>query len=52
MSWPGAITSGLSTSPPPALSGPREEKSATYGAGASVLTVACSTVAVAPLVAA
>ena len=34
MSWPGAITSGLSRSPPPARSGPRDEKDAVNGAGA------------------
>ena len=35
MSWPGAITSGLSRSPPPARSGPRDENAAVCGAGAS-----------------
>src|SRR5439155_21636191 len=32
-SWPGAMTSGLSRSPPPAASGPRDEKLAVNGAG-------------------
>ncbi len=33
MSWPGAMMSGFSRSPPPASSGPRDENDAVYGAG-------------------
>src|SRR5215471_10829766 len=40
MSCPGAITSGLSRSPPPARSGPRDENDAVNGAGALYTIVA------------
>jgi hypothetical protein len=50
MSWPGAITSGLRTSPPPARSGPRDEKVAVNGAGALKTIVDWLIVAVAPAV--
>src|SRR4026209_1107954 len=46
MSWPGAITSGLSRSPPPAVSGPRDEKLAVNGAGSVKVRVAWLMVAV------
>src|SRR5262245_23291154 len=46
MSWPGAMTSGLSRSPPPALSGPRDEKLAVNGAGVLNTIVAWLIVAV------
>src|SRR6186713_529979 len=39
MSWPGAMTSGLSRSPPPAMSGPRDEKLAVSGAGSPYVRV-------------
>jgi hypothetical protein len=52
MSCPGAMTSGLSRSPPPAKSGPREEKSAVNGAGVVNTIVACAMRAVAPVPAA
>ena len=52
MSWPGAITSGFSMSPPPASSGPREENDAVNGASASKTIVDALIVAVAPGVAA
>ena len=52
MSWPGAIRSGFSRLPPPASSGPREEKLAVNGAGALYTIVAALIVAVAPDVAA
>ena len=52
MSWPGAITSGLSRSPPPASSGPRDENAAVNGAGALKTIVDWLIVAVAPAVAA
>src|SRR5688500_15838116 len=52
MSCPGAITSGLSRSPPPALSGPREENEAVRGAGALKTIVDALMIAVAPAVAA
>src|SRR4051794_20954853 len=52
MSCPGAMTSGLSRSPPPARSGPREENEAVNGAGALVTSSALLIVAVAPAVAA
>ena len=48
MSWPGAMTSGLSRSPPPAASGPRDENAAVNGAGTSKTSVAWLIVAVAP----
>src|SRR5688572_33110442 len=52
MSWPGAITSGFSTSPPPAVSGPLEENAAVTGEGALYTIVAWLIFAVAPAVAA
>src|SRR4029453_13944707 len=48
MSWPGAIRSGLSKSPPPAREGPREENAAVNGAGALYTIVAWLIVAVGP----
>src|SRR5574340_909488 len=51
MSWPGAMTSGLSRSSD-ARSGPRDEKLAVYGAGSVYVIVAWLIVAVAPAVAA
>ena len=52
MSWPGAITSGFSMSPPPAASGPRDEKLAVNGAGALKTSVDALILAVGPAVAA
>ena len=52
ISCPGAIKSGLSKSPPPAVSGPREEKEAVNGAGSVKVRTAALMVAVAPGVAA
>src|SRR4051794_8244766 len=52
MSWPGAMTSGLSKSPPPATNGPREEKAAVNGAGSVSVIVDGLIFAVAPAVAA
>src|SRR5215208_194508 len=46
MSWPGAITSGFSTSPPPASSGPRDENDAVNGAGSVYVSVEALIVAV------
>src|SRR5262245_33373832 len=51
-SWPGAITSGFSRSPPPADSGPRDENDAVNGAGVAKLKTAALIVAGAPAVAA
>ncbi len=52
MSWPGAITSGFSMSPPPALSGPRDENDAVSGATALNTIVEALMVAVGLAVAA
>src|ERR1044071_1760999 len=40
MSWPGAMTSGMSRLPAPAVSGPRDEKVAVNGAGSVNVIVA------------
>ena len=47
MSWPGAIRSGFSRSPPPACNGPRDEKLAVNGAGVLRTIVDCAIDAVA-----
>src|SRR5690349_13775630 len=52
ISCPGAIISGLSKSPAPAVRGPRDENAAVKGAGAVKIMVAALMVAVAPGVAA